>query len=397
MVINLYYFSLFSLFFLISSVYSAINIIFFPVVIFLFVLICVSSIKIRFNIPLVFYIYFILLLYFSLSWTMSLSNSLIQTVFISLIYLSILTFYFILSNEISKVEKFIFIIVLGSIVVNFRNLLLFFNDFSGLRFGGVTEQPNALALMSSTFLVLSILYLYLYKPSPIKKILVFISLLLSAFFLIKSGSRGGVISSFLFVFMLYFSFNKILNLKFISFLFLTIFLISYNFNYILEQPFFQRILLLPQALGLDFFNYVPTTNEYRFAADDTRVVLADIAINKYLENPLTGYGINSFGYFSEYNYTHNNFLEILFSLGFLGIFIFYFPLLMIFFHTFFIKENSVKAYIKVLRALIIYYLISGMSIPNFQSKIQLFIIVLILCFYGIIFNKKTIEFKIHKC
>lgn len=396
MVINLYQLTLIALFILISSLYSSVDIVFFPVIILLFILFCISSIRVKINIPVIFYIYFIVLLLVSLFWALNLNNSLIHTFFVCLIFISILYFYFIIFNDNNKIKQFMFVIIIGSLIVNFRNLYLYVSDISSLRFGGVAEHPNALALMSSTFAVISVLYLFLYNVFYKKKIIILFSLFLSMFFLFVSGSRGGVISFIIFSAMIYFSFTRVLNLKFIFIFTLISLLILFNFSYILEQPFFQRILLLPQALGIDYFNYIPENSEYRFAADDSRVVLADIAINKFLENPLTGYGVNSFGYFSEYNYTHNNFLEILFSLGIFGVILFYLPLLIIFLHTFTLRNDLINKYIKVLRALIMYYIISGMSIPNFQSKVQLFIVVLILCFYSFIIKNKSIDLKLYK-
>ena len=396
MVINLYQLTLIALFILISSLYSSVDIVFFPVIILLFILFCISSIRVKINILVIFYIYFIVLLLVSLFWALNLNNSLIHTFFVCLIFISILYFYFIIFNDNNKIKQFMFVIIIGSLIVNFRNLYLYVSDISSLRFGGVAEHPNALALMSSTFAVISVLYLFLYNVFYKKKIIILFSLFLSMFFLFVSGSRGGIISFIIFSAMIYFSFTRVLNLKFIFIFILISLLILYNFSYILEQPFFQRILLLPQALGIDYFNYIPENSEYRFAADDSRVVLADIAINKFLENPLTGYGVNSFGYFSEYNYTHNNFLEILFSLGIFGVILFYLPLLIIFLHTFTLRNDLINKYIKALRALIMYYVISGMSIPNFQSKVQLFIVVLILCFYSFIIKNKSIDLKLYK-
>lgn len=356
----------------------------------------VSSKKIKLNIPVLFYIYFIFMLLLSLFWTVNFNNSFIHTIFVCLICVTIILFYFIINDSLEKIEKFIYTIVIASILVNFRNFYFLVNDGINLRFGGVADHPNGLALMSSTFAVINIVYLLLYKVSLNKKIIILFSLLLSLFFLIISGSRGSIISFVIFVFLACFSFSRIMNFKFILISILTIFFTILNISYIIEQPFVQRIILLPQALGIDVFEYTPISNEYRFAAEDSRIVLANIAITKFLENPLTGYGINSFRYFSEYNYTHNNFLEILFSLGFFGVILFYLPLVIIFLHTFTLKNSSIDKYIKVLRALIVYYIISGMSIPNFQSKVQLFIVVLILCFYSFIIKNKSIDIKLYK-
>ncbi len=272
-------------------------------------------------------------------------------------------------------------------------MVLLLGGLDFVRFGGIAEQSNALALLSSTFCVISVTYLYMYEDGFFKRNIVYLSLFISLFFLVISGSRGGVISFTVFLIILYFSkFSNFLNLKFLAITSLLFLILIFNFSYISQLPFFQRLLLLPQALGFEFFDY-----EYdaalRMAADDTRINLADITFDKFFENPLLGYGIYSFGYFSEFSYTHNNFLEIIFSLGVLGVFLFYFPFFYILLKTFLIKDDFLSKYVMILRALIVYYLISGMSLPNFSSKIQLFVVVIIFSYYSILNFYRNVNSK----
>ena len=392
--INLLNFTLFSVFLLISTLYSVINIIFFPLVFILFFLLCSSSVKLKINIPILFLILFMIFTCMSLIWTINFYNSLVQTFFIFFIFLSILVFYWFIKEDNSKIEKFIFYIILASFVINIRNLIfLFLGGLDFVRFGGISEQSNALALLSSTLCVVSVTYLYVYKSDFFKRNIAYLSLFISLFFLVISGSRGGVVSFAIFLLVLYFSkFSNFLNLKFLATTFLLFLIFVFNFNYISQLPFFQRLLLLPQALGFEFFDY-----EYdaalRMAADDTRINLADIALAKFFENPLLGYGIYSFGYFSEFSYTHNNFLEIIFSLGLFGVSLFYFPFFYIFIKTFLIKNVFLNKHIMILRALIVYYFVSGMSLPNFSSKIQLFVVVIIFSYYSILNFHRNINLR----
>jgi len=392
--INLLNFTFFSVFFLVSTLYSSINIVFFPLIFILFFLLCFSSIKIKVNIPILIYILFMIFTCMSLIWTINFYNSLVQTFFIFFICLSILIFYWYLKEDNKKVEKFIFFIILASFLINLRNLIiLFLGGLDFVRFGGVAEQSNALALLSSTFCIISVTYLYMYECNIFRRNIVYLSLFISLFFLVISGSRGGVISFLIFLIILYFSkFSNFLNLKFLAIISLLFFIFIFNFSYISQLPFFQRLLLLPQALGFEFFDYEYDAS-LRMAADDTRINLADIALAKFSEKPLLGYGIYSFGYFSEFSYTHNNFLEIIFSLGVFGILLFYFPFLYILLKTFLIKDKLLDKYKMILRALIIYYFVSGMSLPNFSSKIQLFVVVIIFSYYSILTFHKHVNLK----
>lgn len=381
--INLYKSFLICVFILVATLYSPFNIIFFPLVTILVVLFIFSEKKLKINIPIATYFLFIIFLLTSLLWTIDLYNSFTQTLFIGLLFISLIIFRQYIGSDFQKIEKFLFILILAGSILSLRNLFDFILNKDGMRFGGIVEQSNGLALLCSSLSVFSLVHLYLFSFNKTKMIVCYLVLVSSVFYIVVSGSRGGLISLLIFCFFIFVSFNKVLNIKFILFLSSLILLFYFNFERLSEMVFFQRILLLPQAMGMDLYDVSPVSREFNSAANDIRTELADIAIEKFLENPVLGHGINSFSFFSEYNYTHNNFLEIIFSLGIVGAILFYFPLIYIFIRTFVINSKFIK-FVKVLRALILYYIISGMSLPNFQSKIQLFVLILILSLYAFI-------------
>lgn len=296
----------------------------------------------------------------------------------SVYFIFIIIFTLALSKSVMKYsdfEKLLFYGLLGFVVISIRS---FSEDFSSIRFSGIAGQPNALGLISGTGFIISFAYIHLFSGLRKFSILVSIFVLIASFFLVlASGSRGALIS--IVVPMIYIFLNNIRrNFKIIFML--TVILISTFITFydkITNLAIYSRMLLLPAAIGLDFSNEY-TSSEFSSAEDDTRLSIADIAFNAFLEHPLLGNGINTFSYYSDFVYTHNTYLEILFSQGLLGILLFSFFI----YSVLTTKPNYNTCYLlkinKVKNFSLFYFIMAGFSIPNYQNKSQIIIYTLII-------------------
>ncbi|MCX0339646.1 O-antigen ligase family protein [Acinetobacter radioresistens] len=379
----------FLFFLIVSTLYSLVNIIFFPCIVFIFILFLLFKNSKNIDTPSLLYIIFSFWVLGSLTWSVNYLNSLVGTIFLFLLYLGIVFLYLSFKSNIFLLSQTIYLIILASLILNFRNLYLYiFISNDGPRFSGIAEQPNSLGLLSSTFCVTIIIYNYLFGQynSKYKNYVCYIALLFSIFFLFLSGSRGSLLSVLVPSIYILINFKRILRIKYILLFSSVVFLFFIFYNKISNLIFFQRILLLPQALGFNIGNPVEVSEDLEAAGDDSRLNIAQIVLENFYNNPILGYGISSFKYFSNFVYTHNTFLEIMFSLGLVGLILYYFPLLFIFFKSFsFNKDNRIS---KSIRGLFIFILLSGMAIPSFQSKTQVITLFLYLSLYGILLNLK---------
>ncbi|MDP4551663.1 O-antigen ligase family protein [Alkalihalobacillus macyae] len=147
-----------------------------------------------------------------------------------------------------------------------------------------------------------------------KKTYLLISLMFIAG-IILLGSRGGVVGA-LVTLLILLVIQKFSNLKKvrISFginfrmvaIFASLLSIVFIFGSSLKKVINERII------GVTF----RSTGEIYTSGRDT--IYSD-ALTMIKESPLIGYGINSFGYYSNYGYPHNLLLELMLDIGFLGL------------------------------------------------------------------------------
>jgi|26BtaG_2_1085354.scaffolds.fasta_scaffold03053_6 O-antigen ligase len=363
-----------SIFILISTLYSSLDILAYIAFFLLFSVILATGKFKSINRIEVIFSALILSTMFSLIGSIDLSLSLVPSIY----FLFIIIFSLTLGKSavcIVDFEKILFFSVLGFIVLNLRSL---FGDFTNVRFSGVAGQPNALGLISGTGFVISVAYLYLFAQSRrLSKPMAVLAISTSLFLIISSGSRGAIIS--ILVALLYLFLKNVRNnfkaIVSISVLLTTILVVFYD--KIIELPLYSRLLAVPSALGLNLGgNNIEA--EFANATDDTRIDIASTAFGAFLSSPIFGNGINTFSYFSEFVYTHNSYLEILFSQGLFGIILYGSFIL----YSLMDRSKNEKVFFKKLvrskKFVIIYFIFAGFSIPNFQNKSQIVVYSFIL-------------------
>lgn len=381
----------FLVFLSVASIYSYFEIVFFPAV-------CVIALLALFNlkkngssIPAILYLIFSIYVLLSLFWTYNEQESVKASFYIFFLYLTVFLSVIVIGSDQSNVKSFVYACILGFLVVNLRN---FFSEQTGFyRLGGVAGQSNALGLISSASAILCFSYYVLFysRSTTVEKLFLLATGLLSVYFLVRSGSRGAFISLLVPVVFYYFRFKTRIRLRSIFYVVLAILVIAFIVMQLANTPLFNRLLLLPSAIGLDFGTVNNLGYDYKEAGDSSRVYIAEIVLKEFLNNPVLGHGLGSFKYFSEFSYTHNSFLEMIFSLGILGMLVFYFPLLFVFVKSFrsgfSVEERRVR---KAIQSLVLYFLLSGLSIPNFQNKSQIYSVILILVLYSLLVNRRTV-------
>src|SRR5699024_118429 len=179
-------------------------------------------------------------------------------------------------------------------------------------------------------------------------------LLLFVFITIFTGSRKAL---FIFVFSIgFFSLlnkerNKFTKLGFIGLLLILIGYVSLN------NPFLYNVL--GSRIEGFFANF--TGRGEIDASTNTRMNMINTGLDFFKEKPLFGHGIDSFrqlyfNYVGDYRYSHNNYIELLVSVGVFGTVIYYLGLLSILKKTFnIINPYLIFSFVVIIAILVIDY------------------------------------------
>jgi len=327
----------------------------------------------------------------SLFLSIDFSQSLVPSLYLILIlFNSVLLGKSITST--SELRRLIFFCCAAFLLIGVRNI---FAPNEGIfRAGGIAGQPNALGLLSGTGVIISSIYIFLFSSSSSKlaKIIAFTSIGINLYWLLQSASRGAIISAILTIIYLIFSRHSLSKRIFLIIAAFGIALILLNMRAIQEAPAVQRMLSLPAAVGLDLHLPSIASEDFRAASDDIRLDLVKQAFKGFLDSPWLGNGAGVFSHYSSFVYTHTTYLEILFSYGLCGISLFFW-FLYTGLHSHRMPKlsepkllNTYKILNSAKLALIIFFLLSGISIPNFQSKTQIPLYMLIIAITNINFR-----------
>lgn len=236
---------------------------------------------------------------------------------------SFVLYYFIVRYNLFNLVVYI---ILGYAFVNY-SLALGLPYFSFLqnhdeelsRFVGTELNPNYLAIMLLFSMFLSLLF-FQERTSSSKGLqaLHVVNIVLALYTIFVTASRKGILFSFLLLF-----FYFVVNFKRIIGSFKIIFLASLGIFVLL---LFVKIDFVTNNLAPAFerFGRMLSTVGGKSSEGSTeeRVMFIREGWEKFTANPLIGYGAASFKYYYHL-YAHNNYIELLFGLGFLGPLIYY--------------------------------------------------------------------------
>jgi len=315
--------------------------------------------------------YFLFLCFMALSvfWSedtnLSLSNLVItlKAFVISFIIYNIVTKHHI----IEYIYYGIFIGVLINILVYFNLIQVNYEVSHWFRFHGTTGNPNVLALISLFSILFSILLLHLKNNlSLIIKSYLYINILASIYLIILSASKKGFILGVIIIFA--YSITLIKNKKnFLKISMYLLFLIFFLIYFIDVNVFLEQIEYMMQRMG-DFINAIngksmDTTNSQRMQFVTEGSLLAE-------NYPLFGHGINTFRKFFGL-YAHNNYIELFFGLGIVGLFIYYSMYYFLIKEIFKVNDNILKRYLLLI---VFVYLALDLAVVSYYTKLSLIIL-----------------------
>lgn len=117
------------------------------------------------------------------------------------------------------------------------------------------------------------------------------------------------------------------------------------------------------------------TGEESDASAITRTNMINIALELFYSiNPLLGIGLNNFKYVSGYmTYSHNNYVELLCSLGVVGILVYYGPLIYFTIRAFILWRKRVPGAILPLMILLLQFINDFGQVSYYSFPIQIFV------------------------
>ena len=228
-----------------------------------------------------FFIFILVLLYFSLIQYLLLDYYFLEDIVVISIYLIFILLNLIISKEYfnkKNANYFLMVIVFLSIINSIPMLFQYFNinnifvlnHFGVRRFYGNIGQPNHLSTIFVMGIVSSIL---LYKRNIFDERILYITSLFLIFLIFLTGSRTGLLTLFflLFLTLIFRNDQKTkLDLRFFGSLILIYFLLDYFFSENSRNSF----------------------REINKTISDSRLTLWEDSISSILANPWVGYGIN---------------------------------------------------------------------------------------------------------
>lgn len=139
----------------------------------------------------------------------------------------------------------------------------------------------------------------------------------------------------------------------------------------------MNVQVLYDALG----NRLETMYRYVFLGEEvdgsavTRSNMVAIGIELFLSmNPILGLGLNNFKYLSGYwTYSHNNYIELLCSLGIVGVLVFYVPLIYFTVQAFRLWRKKVPGAILPLTILVLQFINDVGQVSYYSFQLHIFL------------------------
>lgn len=261
--------------------------------------------KFVFNKYLLIYLIFIVICMFSCTYSIDLLCSISEIKMLIYIYIIMLVFVNYIDSY-KKIDLLLEFYIYSGVISSIYIILS--SDFSNVnRYGDVLGNENYMGLIIG-FSVIDSLYMMISK----KKYYYLIYIVLMVPVILMTGSRKAIMFIGINLLVMVYSSNRESLYKKIRRIFLIITSGVVLYYLIFDIPFFYNIL------GQRFAN-IGDDQSYII-----RKSMISFGIEKFLQKPLLGYGVNTYSVLSPYvTYAHNNFIEILVGIGFVGCIIYY--------------------------------------------------------------------------
>lgn len=197
--------------------------------------------------------------------------------------------------------------------------ILLFTETSNIlvRDFGVVLNANTIGIQ---FAIAIVLMIWLQKEKQIGLTLASVSMVIFGAGVILTGSKKallsiavGLVASYLFT-----SENFVRKIRNASLLLI----VGLGIFYLIKDNEFIYSIIGRRFQGM--FNGFFLGKMYADASTYARISVSEVALMYWRERPFLGYGLNSFEAITQFGfYTHNNYIQLLFDVGLIGLFIYY--------------------------------------------------------------------------
>ncbi len=348
---------------------------------FLFYQLVYTSKTFYINSMLLIYIIFYLYSVLALTWTIDVDYS-IYTVG----RMAQMAVYFLLIYNILKIFKIHEAIFAGFMLGMLWNGVLAFElidvvdpTYLKVRFIGTTEHPNAIGLLALYAILGSILWIQNLKNKWLISLNI-LNILASFYVILLTASRTSlIIGAFVILFfMLQVFLNKGARIYLIIF-----FILGFvGFIYFVDLALLMEKIdfVIERIVGM----FGDETHEDSSTAE--RVHFLHTMMGVFKENPIFGTGVNTSRVFLNGFYTHNNYVEIMGTLGLVGLGIYYSAYVHLMWKIYNVRDLWLRYYFSLFMFVILVY--DFASVTFYSKSILLF---MLLLHFMAEENRKTIK------
>lgn len=319
-----------------------------------------------------FSVYFIFIVWGLFTYLYAINRAIVltQTITLFLNYLISLALF----NYINR-SKEIELILISYIIGCFISILYVFlksDIFCDQRIGSIVANLNRVSFIYSIALVFLFYFVQKYK-----KYILYIPILILTFFILLTGSRQGVIAVILFFSIYSYIKSKKNFFGLMKTLLLSLTIIIILYHVIMGNEFLYNVIGYRFEIIKSMFEGTGTVGRSTWE----RAYMISLGLDKFVDRPFLGYGLGNFqellahSGFGKATYSHNNVIELLTGVGFIGTILFYLIYFKYFINTVvYVKRKHILS--SILFSYNIVVIISGYAMVHYPVKI--FILVLIL-------------------
>lgn len=276
-----------------------------------------------------------------------------------------LNFFLNLKNGTSVLIYIITIlgIIFSVYVINFYGISNYLKLLTnGRRVGGEIANVNAIGLKTSIAFLLCI-FLGMYKN---KKIFYFFSII-TFIVSLGTGSKKVLLIIFIGLILLFYKRKKyMLNKKQMFKLIITIIAIIFIFVIIARLPYFSNIFYRMEIMVSSLKSDSDVSS-----STGIRKVFIEAGLKTFLEHPILGIGAGNSGYITRTvsnmdTYLHNNYVELLATLGGIGFLLYYYSYYYIIFNYFKVSKQN-NEYYEIVFIIFMVNLVSEIGMVSYKS------------------------------
>lgn len=256
----------------------------------------------------------------SILWATDEALSMKMVVRMTFLTVTLIVIYNVLKRYDIK-NAFYYALITGT----FINFVLFFNLFSvpfdtwlWLRYQGTLNNPNVLSIVSILSIVASAILLNINRNGPLLKTVLISNIAVSIFLIFQTASKKGLLFGSVFmIFLMFYSKIKMKTLGISLLLASVLGVIIVKFTDT-EKLLFKVDYIVKRMMQL--FDAM-SGRKYDLSSNERMQFIVE-GFDKFADTPIFGHGIDNFRvYFGLY--AHNNFIELLFDVGLVGLIMYY--------------------------------------------------------------------------